>query len=148
MGKVWKSLLWWMWDSNPRPKKPMVLPTTPFVKVIGGVLIRLTTFKKLADSLPKLSLITRRRWWVRRGRRGRGGRLTWIWRPYKMHGSYKLVHVKKKKTYSPANVHSDRENLHTRLLCALAKTSPVFVLFFLPDFSSVMVFRKMWTHTP
>ena len=39
-------------------------------------------------------------------------------------------------------------NFCTRLLCALAKTPPdVFIyLFFLPDFSSVKIFRKMWTH--
>ena len=30
---------WWMWDSNPRPPKPikpMVLPTTPIVKDLVG----------------------------------------------------------------------------------------------------------------
>ena len=47
-----------MWDLNTRPKKPMVLPTTPFVKVISGVLVRLTTCNVLTNSLPKLSLIT------------------------------------------------------------------------------------------
>ena len=33
----------------------------------------------------------------------------------------------------------------TRLLCALAKTSIVFCFCFLPGFSPVKIFRKMWT---
>ena len=36
----------------------MVLPTTPFVKIISGVLNRLTTCNWLTSSLPKLSLRT------------------------------------------------------------------------------------------
>ena len=47
---------------NPRLKKLMVLPTTPFVKVISGVLVCLTTCKRLTHSLPKLSLITVGQW--------------------------------------------------------------------------------------
>ena len=43
---------------EPTTQKPMVLPTTPFVKVLSGVLVRLTTCNWLTDSLPKLSLIT------------------------------------------------------------------------------------------
>ena len=35
-GKSLKILFWWMWDLNPRPEKPMVLPTTPFVEVLVG----------------------------------------------------------------------------------------------------------------
>ena len=35
----------------------MVRPTTPFVKVLVGVLVRLTTCERLTNSLPKLSLI-------------------------------------------------------------------------------------------
>ena len=34
------------------------LSTMPFVKDFSGVLVRLTTYKRLTDSLPKLSLIT------------------------------------------------------------------------------------------
>ena len=54
---------------------------------------------------------------------------------------------KKSQKYSPANVHAifliQTVNFCTRLLCAIAKTSPV-VPFFLSDFSSVKGFRKMW----
>ena len=35
----------------------MVLPTTPFVKVISGVLVRLATCSRLTNTLPKLTLI-------------------------------------------------------------------------------------------
>ena len=55
MGKVWKSLVWWMVGFEPTTQKNMVLPTTPF-----GVLVRLTTCKMLTNSLPKLSLIAQR----------------------------------------------------------------------------------------
>ena len=47
------------WDSNPRPTpKAHGLSTTPFVKKFSGVIVRLTTRKRLTNSLPKLSLIT------------------------------------------------------------------------------------------
>ena len=51
--------------------------------------------------------------------------------------------------YSPANVRaffSVQSVNFARLLCALAKTSPVFflVFMFLPEFSSVKILRKMW----
>ena len=42
---------------EPTTQKTMVLPPTPFVKEYIGVLVRLTTCKRLTDSLPKLSLI-------------------------------------------------------------------------------------------
>ena len=41
---------------EPTTKKTHGLSTTPFVKVVGGVLVRLTTCKRLTH---KLSLITR-----------------------------------------------------------------------------------------
>ena len=43
---------------EPTTPKAHGLSTTPFVKVISGVLVRLTTCKRLTNSLPKLSLIT------------------------------------------------------------------------------------------
>ena len=46
--------------TNPPPPKKMVLPTTPFVKELVGVLVRLTTCKTLTNRLPKPSLITLR----------------------------------------------------------------------------------------
>ena len=57
-GENLKSLLLWMVGIEPTTQKTHVLPTTPFVKVISGVLIRLTTCKRLTNSSPKLSLIT------------------------------------------------------------------------------------------
>ena len=53
-----KSLFLWMVGIEPTTQKPTVLPTTPFVKDFSGVLVRLTTCKRLTNSLPKLSLIT------------------------------------------------------------------------------------------
>ena len=41
----------------PTTQKTHGLPTTPFVKVLVGYLVRLTTYKWLTNSLPKLSLI-------------------------------------------------------------------------------------------
>ena len=63
-GKVWKvysSCVWW--QSNPHdPKKPMVLPTTPFVKVyewgISPPVWPLAEGWPIFNSLPKLSLTT------------------------------------------------------------------------------------------
>ena len=57
--------------------------------------------------------------------------------------------LKTPKFYSPANVHAVFPIqtvffFSTRLLCALARTSPDF-FFFLPDFLPVKIFRKMWT---
>ena len=44
---------------EPTTQKKHGLSTTPFVKVIRGVLVRLTTCKRLTNSLlPKLSFIT------------------------------------------------------------------------------------------
>ena len=43
---------------EPTTQKTHGLSTTPFVKVSSGVLVRLTTCKRLTNSLPKLSLIT------------------------------------------------------------------------------------------
>ena len=57
-GENLKRLLLWMVGIEPTTQKTMVLPTTPFVKVISGVLVRLTTFEMLTNSLPKLSLVT------------------------------------------------------------------------------------------
>ena len=40
------------------PKNPMVLPTTPFVEELRGVLVRLTTRQRLPNnSLPKLKAL-------------------------------------------------------------------------------------------
>ena len=43
---------------EPTTQKTHGLSTTPFVKVISGVLVRLTTCQMLTNSLPKLSLKT------------------------------------------------------------------------------------------
>ena len=43
---------------EPTTQKTHGLSTTPFVKVINGILVRLTTCNWLTHSLPKLSLIT------------------------------------------------------------------------------------------
>ena len=57
-GENLKRLLLWMVGIEPTTQKNHVLPTTPFVKVISGVLVRLTTCNWLTNGLPKLSLIT------------------------------------------------------------------------------------------
>ena len=48
---------------EPTTQKTHDLSTTPFVKVIIGALVRLTTCKRLSKSLPKLSLTTGRPVW-------------------------------------------------------------------------------------
>ena len=62
--------------------------------------------------------------------------------------SYRLVHVKNPKFIPPANAHAVFSiwtlKFCKRLLCALAKTSPVFFFSRLTEFSSVKVYRKMW----
>ena len=58
MGENLKSLLLWIVGIEPTTQKTHGRSTTPFVKVIRGVLVRLTTCKRLTNSLPKLSLIT------------------------------------------------------------------------------------------
>ena len=47
-----------MVEIEPTTKKTHGLPTTPFVKVVSGVLVCLTTCKMLTEFLPKLSLTT------------------------------------------------------------------------------------------
>ena len=46
---------------EPTTQKNHGLSTTPFVKENSGVLLRLTTCKRLTNSLPKLSLLKRAR---------------------------------------------------------------------------------------
>ena len=47
-----------MWGSNPRPKNPWSCRRRHLLRYSSGVLVRLTTCKRLTNSLPKLSLVT------------------------------------------------------------------------------------------
>ena len=60
MGKVWKRLSWWMVGSEPTTQKKHGLVRTPhMLRNWWGIrLARLTTWKRLANSLLNLSLIT------------------------------------------------------------------------------------------
>ena len=58
-GKVWKSLLLWMVGFELTTQNPHGLSTTPFVNSEVLLIVRLTTCKRLTNSLPKLGRITR-----------------------------------------------------------------------------------------
>ena len=68
MGKIRKVYYCGWWGSNPRPKNPWSVDDA-ICQGISGVLVRLTTCKRLTNSLPKLSLynihnIHIRHWYV------------------------------------------------------------------------------------
>lgn len=87
-----------------------MLPGTYAMLRYERVLVRLTAGERVTNFLPKVNMLTLKRL---------------------------VVQAKKAETHSPANVHavffcSDREILHTRVLCAVAKTSAVvgYLFFF------------------